>query len=64
MLGTLYDINKEAHQRGANIINNVIVGVTIVTVVVNIIISAFDIRETSELAAIKNDPHYGQPGTG
>lgn len=64
VLGTMYDINKEAHQRGANIINNVLVGVTIVTVVINIVISAFDIRETSDLAW-KNDPQHGlqyQPG--
>lgn len=45
-LSTMYDINKEKHQRGANILNNILVGITIVTVVINVIISAFDIRDT------------------
>jgi uncharacterized membrane protein len=46
VLGIVFDINNTEEQKKANIINNVLVAITTVSVVINIIISAFDMRET------------------
>jgi Ninjurin len=47
ILGIVFDINNTAEQKKADIINNVLVAITAISVVINIIISAFDMRETS-----------------
>lgn len=40
-----YDLNKLEEQRRADIINSFLVGLTVLTVVVNVILSVFDMRE-------------------
>lgn len=56
ILGLILDINNVDQQRAANIVNNISVSVVVVVVVLNVIISAFDIksiesrRELGELA--------------
>jgi Ninjurin len=47
ILGIVFDINNTAEQKKADIINNLLVAITAISVVINIIISAFDMRETS-----------------
>jgi hypothetical protein len=49
ILGIVFDINNTEEQKKANIINNVLVVITTVSVVINIIISAFDMRESSNM---------------
>jgi hypothetical protein len=46
MLGSAFNINKAKDQNAANIWNNVVLAMGIITSVVNVIISAFDMRET------------------
>jgi hypothetical protein len=46
VLGSLYDIADESHQKTAAVLNNVVLGLGVVTTVVNAIISAFDMSET------------------
>lgn len=46
MLGSAFNINKSKDQSAANVWNNVVLAMGIVTTIVNIIISAFDMRET------------------
>ncbi|XP_065091563.1 ninjurin-2-like [Ochlerotatus camptorhynchus] len=47
VLGTLFNINKLEEQRKSDIINNVLICVSVVSVVINIIISAFDMKNQS-----------------
>jgi hypothetical protein len=47
MLGSVLNINKEKDQNAANIWNNVVLAMGIVTTVVNVIISSFDMKQTS-----------------
>jgi hypothetical protein len=46
MLGSAFNINKAKHQNAANMWNNVVLAMGIITTVINVIISAFDMRET------------------
>jgi hypothetical protein len=46
MLGSALNINKAKDQNAANIWNNVVLAMGIITTIVNIVISAFDMRET------------------
>jgi hypothetical protein len=46
MLGSAFNINKSKDQRAANVWNNVVLAMGIVTTILNVIISAFDMRET------------------
>jgi hypothetical protein len=46
MLGSAFNINKSKDQSAANVWNNVVLAMGIVTTILNIIISAFDMRET------------------
>jgi hypothetical protein len=46
MLGSVFNINKTKDQNAANIWNNTVLAMGIVTTVVNIVISAFDMRGT------------------
>lgn len=45
ILGSSLDINKEKEQNKANVTNNISLILTIITVAVNVVISAFDMRE-------------------
>lgn len=45
ILGSSLDINKEKEQNKANVTNNISLMLTIITVAVNVVISAFDMRE-------------------
>jgi hypothetical protein len=45
VLGTLYDIAEEAHQKTAAILNNIVLSLGVVSTVINAIISAFDMSE-------------------
>jgi hypothetical protein len=49
MLGSALNINKTKDQSAANVWNNVVLALGIVTTIVNIIISAFDMRETDNM---------------
>ena len=45
VLGSLYNIVEESHQQTATVLNNVVLVLGVLTVVVNSIISAFDMSE-------------------
>ncbi|PSN51782.1 hypothetical protein C0J52_05275 [Blattella germanica] len=49
MLGSTLNINKDKHQPKANIWNNTVLAMGIITTVVNIVISAFDMRDTDKM---------------
>uniref|UniRef100_A0A336MLC3 CSON013898 protein n=1 Tax=Culicoides sonorensis TaxID=179676 RepID=A0A336MLC3_CULSO len=53
VLGILFDINKPEQQRRAEKINNLLVAITVLTVVINVIISAFDIKDASNTIVMK-----------
>ncbi|XP_063696167.1 ninjurin-2-like [Culicoides brevitarsis] len=53
VLGILFDINKPEQQRRAEKINNVLVSITVLTVVINVIISAFDIKDATNYIQLK-----------
>lgn len=44
VLGLILDINKVDQQQSANIVNNIGLSIVIVVVVINVVISAFDIK--------------------
>lgn len=46
MLGSVFNINKSKDQGGASIWNNTVLAIGILTTIINVIISAFDMRET------------------
>jgi hypothetical protein len=46
VLGALYDIAEESQQNTAAVLNNVVLGLGVVTTVVNAIVSAFDMSGT------------------
>jgi hypothetical protein len=50
MLGSAFNINKAKDQNAANIWNNAVLAMGIITTIVNIVISAFDMRETGMMA--------------
>jgi hypothetical protein len=54
MLGSAFNINKTKDQNAANIWNNVVLAMGIVTTVINLVISAFDMRETDKMASNGN----------
>nr|CAD7577930.1 unnamed protein product [Timema californicum] len=47
-LGSAFNINKTAHQTTANVWNNVVLSLNIITTATNVVISAFDMRQTSQ----------------
>ncbi|XP_021709007.1 ninjurin-2 [Aedes aegypti] len=47
VLGTLLNINKIEEQRRSDIINNILICVSVLSVVINVIISAFDMKNQS-----------------
>ncbi|XP_069685562.1 ninjurin-2-like isoform X2 [Periplaneta americana] len=49
MLGSAFNINKTKDQGRANIWNNTVLAIGIVTTIINIIISAFDMRESEKM---------------
>lgn len=49
ILGLIFDINKVDEQRKADILNNVSITIIAIVVVINIVISAFDIKSISLL---------------
>jgi hypothetical protein len=49
MLGSAFNINKAKDQNGANIWNNVVLAMGIITTVINVVISAFDMKETDSV---------------
>ncbi|XP_058834199.1 ninjurin-2-like [Topomyia yanbarensis] len=51
VLGMLLNINKIEEQRKSDIINNILICVTVVTVVINIVISSFDMKNQSLIKA-------------
>jgi hypothetical protein len=51
MLGSAFNINKVKDQNAANIWNNVVLAMGIITTIVNVIISAFDMRETGMMTS-------------
>lgn len=51
MLGSAFNINKSKDQRAANVWNNVVLAMGIVTTILNVIISAFDMRETDMMGS-------------
>jgi hypothetical protein len=46
MLGSSLNINKEKDQNAANTWNNAVLAMGIVTTIINIVISAFDMKQT------------------
>ena len=48
-LGSVYDIDDDAHQKTATLLNNIVLGLGVLTTVVNTIISAFDMNESSNI---------------
>lgn len=44
VLALVFDINQVDHQKSAEIINNVSLSIVVVVVVINVVISAFDIK--------------------
>ena len=54
VLGSLYDLAEESHQKTATILNNVVMALGVLTTVVNTILSAFDMSESVAYAALKN----------
>jgi hypothetical protein len=54
VLGSLYDLADESHQKTATILNNVVLGLGVLTTVVNAILSSFDMSESVAYAALKN----------
>nr|XP_029724628.1 ninjurin-2-like [Aedes albopictus]XP_029730294.1 ninjurin-2-like [Aedes albopictus] len=47
VLGTLLNINKVEEQRRSDIVNNILICFSVLSVVINIIISAFDMKNQS-----------------
>ncbi|XP_043483863.1 ninjurin-2 isoform X2 [Leptopilina heterotoma] len=47
LLGSSFDINKENHQRRANLWNDICMSMMVLTVAVNVILSAFEMRDTN-----------------
>ncbi|XP_063229531.1 ninjurin-2-like isoform X1 [Bacillus rossius redtenbacheri] len=45
-LGSAFNINKQPHQRVANAWNNVVLALNIITTAINVVISAFDMRQS------------------
>lgn len=46
VLGLVFDINKVDQQRSADIINNVSLSIAVIVVTVNVVLSAFDIKNS------------------
>uniref|UniRef100_A0AAG5DRX6 Ninjurin n=1 Tax=Anopheles atroparvus TaxID=41427 RepID=A0AAG5DRX6_ANOAO len=49
VLAIVFDINKVEEQKRSDIVNNVLIGVTAISVVVNVIISAFDMKSQADV---------------
>jgi hypothetical protein len=46
VLGSIYNIGEENHQRAATILNNIVLALGALTTAVNAFISAFEMSET------------------
>ncbi|XP_050079544.1 ninjurin-2-like [Anopheles maculipalpis] len=49
VLAIVFDINKVEEQKRSDIVNNVLIAFTVISVVVNVIISAFDMKSQSDV---------------
>ncbi|XP_058122232.1 ninjurin-2-like [Anopheles ziemanni] len=49
VLAIVFDINKVEEQKRSDIVNNVLIAVTAISVVVNVIISAFDMKSQADV---------------
>ncbi|XP_049295054.1 ninjurin-2-like [Anopheles funestus] len=49
VLAVVFDINKVEEQKRSDIVNNVLIAFTVISVVVNVIISAFDMKSQSDV---------------
>jgi len=54
MLGSVFNINKAKDQNAANIWNNMVLAMGIITTIVNVVISAFDMRQTDMMTPNSN----------
>lgn len=52
VLGLVFNINKVDQQKSAEIINNISVSIAVIVVTLNVVISAFDIKNTSDKKVI------------
>lgn len=50
VLGTALDINKEKQQKIASVANEVVLVLNVLIVAVNVIINAFDMKESTDAA--------------
>ncbi|XP_052861074.1 ninjurin-2-like [Anopheles cruzii] len=49
LLAIVFDINKVEEQKRSDIINNILIAITVISVVVNVIISAFDMKSQTDV---------------
>ncbi|XP_053675030.1 ninjurin-1-like [Anopheles nili] len=49
VLAVVFDINKIEEQKRSDIINNILIAITVISVVVNVIISAFDMKSQTDI---------------
>ncbi|XP_050090406.1 ninjurin-2-like [Anopheles aquasalis] len=49
VLAVVFDVNKVEEQKRSDYLNNILIGITVISVVVNVIISAFDMKSQSDM---------------
>ncbi|ETN67881.1 ninjurin A [Anopheles darlingi] len=49
VLAVVFDVNKVEEQKRSDYLNNILIGITVISVVVNVIISAFDMKSQSDV---------------
>ncbi|XP_040162815.1 ninjurin-2-like [Anopheles arabiensis] len=49
VLAVVFDINKVEEQKRTDIVNNILIAFTVISVVVNVIISAFDMKSQTDI---------------
>ncbi|XP_049540224.1 ninjurin-2-like isoform X2 [Anopheles darlingi] len=49
VLAVVFDVNKVEEQKRSDYLNNILTGITVISVVVNVIISAFDMKSQSDV---------------
>lgn len=52
VLGLVFDINKVDQQKSAEIINNISLSMSIIVVTLNVVLSVFDIKNSSDKKVI------------
>ena len=56
VLGILYDISEENHQKAASILNNIVLLLGVFTTVVNAVVSGFDMSDKyGDINAVKEN---------